>query len=62
MAVDEDDVRGLDVAMHDPFRMREVERIGDLRDDVADRVERQRAPLREHFLQIVAFDVLHRDE
>ena len=59
---EQDDVRRLDVAMHDPFRVREVERLGDLRDDVADLLERQRPPLREHFLQVLSLDVLHGDE
>ena len=46
VAFDEQDVRGLDVAMDDPARVRGVERGRDLVDDLRDVGERQRVPPR----------------
>ncbi len=59
---EQDDVGRLDVAVDDPLRVGEVERFGDLGHDVPDLVEVQRPPLRERFLQVLPFDVLHGDE
>jgi len=42
VSFDQNDVRRLHIAMDDAFRVREVERVGDLRDDVADLVEAER--------------------
>ena len=53
VAFEEDDVRRLHVAMHDALRVREIERLGDLRADVGDLLERQRASLRQHFFEVL---------
>src|SRR6266550_1709707 len=42
--------------------MREVDRFGDLGDDVADLVEAQRPSLREDLFEVLSLDVLHGDE
>ena len=54
-------VRALDVAMHDPARVRLVERVGDLQSDLDDLADRQR-PLLHPRRQQLALDVLHHDE
>ena len=48
--------------MNDAFRVREVERVADLRDDFGDLFERERTSLRQDFFQVLSLDVLHGDE
>ncbi len=54
-------VRALDVAVHDPARVRLVQGVGDLQADLHDLADRQR-PLRHARRQQLALDVLHHDE
>ena len=57
----DEDVRGLDVAVHDPPRVRRLERVGDLRPQVEQRLELER-PGPEPVPQRLAVEELHRDE
>ena len=56
-----EDVGRLDVAVHDPARMRRLEGVGDLGPQLEQRLERQR-PRRQPFAQRFPFEQLHRDE
>jgi len=58
--VADQDVRGLDVAVHQPARVRRVERGGYLRGD-RDRALRLQRPVGEQRAQVAAVDVAHRD-
>ena len=61
VALRDQHVRGLDVAMHEPALVRLVERVGDLRDeaDGAGGIERRLG--REQRAEVGAVDVAHRD-
>ena len=60
-AIGYENVRGLDVAMHDALGMRGVERIGDLNAERKQSVEFHRAPC-DHVLQRRAVEEFHHDE
>jgi hypothetical protein len=60
-AVGHEDVGGLDVAVHDPARVRSVERVGDLDPELEDLRRRQR-PLPDPLLQRPPLQVLHHQE
>ena len=55
------DICGLDVAMHDIFRVRRLERIGNLNSQLEDIFERHRPP-GDSFLQRLAIEILHDDK
>src|ERR1044071_3058590 len=55
------DVAGLDVAMDDPRRVGELERRGELEDDLGGALGGERPLARDHHLGRHALDVLHRD-
>ena len=56
-----EDVCGLQIAVDDAFAVRNVERVGDLRPNVEDLVERQRVTV-DLPVQAFAFQQLHGDE
>ena len=58
----DEDVRRLDVAMHHAARMRVVERLGDLRQDVDQAVVAERLGTLQQLLEVRPLDVLHGDE
>ena len=60
--VREDDVRRLHVAMHDAPAVRVVEGVPDARHDLGDPVVRKRHLVLQDLLEVLALDVLHRDE
>src|SRR5271157_3752165 len=57
----EEDVGWLQIAVHDAFAVRHVERIADLDTDIDDLVQRKRVPV-DLLVQALAFQQLHGDE
>src|ERR1019366_7706264 len=57
----DEDIRGLQVSMHNTFAVRDVESVGNLNTDIDDLVHRQRVAV-DLLIQTLAFQQLHGDE
>ena len=58
----DEDVRGLDVAVHEAFLVRGIERLGDLGEQLDGSLRLERAVLGDELGEVVALDVAHGEE